>query len=208
MKTKSIVTTAAAIASAFAQLRANSTRTRLLRRRRPAHPAAPESPHDKRPKVPVTFLGVETSEVPRVLSEQLGLARGFGLVVDYVVPDGPAAAAGVKESDILKMLNDQILTEPDQLSKLIRSFPEGTNVTLTILRKGAESKVPVRLGKARSAGAPRHEGFQANIGTLATQTSGWCGNMEDLKDMGNSQKGSSAMRWNGHAVKSSAPKMK
>jgi hypothetical protein len=117
----------------------------------PNPPTPPNPPKDRErdrgPKVPVTFLGVETSEVPRVVSEQLGLARGFGLVVDYVVPDGPAAAAGVQQSDILKMLNDQILMEPDQLAKLIRSYPEGTNVVLTVLRKGAESKITVKLAK-------------------------------------------------------------
>jgi hypothetical protein len=102
---------------------------------------------DRGPKVPVTFLGVETSSVPRVVSEQLGLQKGFGLVVDYVVPDGPAAAAGVQQNDIIKMFNDQILMDPDQLSKLVRSYPEGTNVTLTILRKNAETKLTVKLGK-------------------------------------------------------------
>jgi len=117
----------------------------------PLPPLPPNPPkdrdHDKGPKVPVTFLGVETSEVPRVVSEQLGLAKGFGLVVDYVVPDGPAAAAGVLQNDILKLLNDQILMQPDQLAKLVRSFPEGTNVTLTILRKGQETKLTVKLVK-------------------------------------------------------------
>ena len=108
------------------------------------------------PKVPVTFLGVETSEVPRVVSEQLGLPKGFGLVVDYVVPDGPAAAAGVQQSDIIKMLNDQILVEPGQLAKLVRSYAEGTSVTLTILRKGAETKVTVKLVKRE---VPSHENF-------------------------------------------------
>jgi hypothetical protein len=108
-------------------------------------PANDKERHEK--KVPVTYLGVETSDVPRVVSEQLGLPRGFGLVVDYVVPDGPAAAAGVQQNDILRMLNDQILTEPDQLSKLIRSFSEGTTVTLTVLRKGKEEKIGVKLGK-------------------------------------------------------------
>jgi hypothetical protein len=123
----------------------------------PSQPVAPIPPvppykdkdkdKDRGPKVPVTFLGVETSSVPRVVSEQLGLAKGFGLVVDYVVPDGPAAAAGVQQNDIIKMFNDQILMEPDQLAKLVRSYPEGTNVTLTILRKNAETKVTVKLGK-------------------------------------------------------------
>src|SRR5262245_21901986 len=115
-------------------------------------PTAPPNPTTDRdnyrcPKVPFTCLVVETSEVPRVLSEQLGLAKGFGLVVDYVVPDGPAAAAGVQQNDILKLFNDQILVHPDQLAKLVRSFPDGTNVTITVLRKGQETRLTVKLGK-------------------------------------------------------------
>src|SRR5437899_9550219 len=125
----------------------------------PVGPGGDRDRHEK--KVPVTYLGVETSDVPRVVSEQLGLPKGFGLVVDYVVPDGPAAAAGVQQNDILKMLNDQILTEPDQLSKLVRSFSEGTTVTLTVLRKGKEEKIGVKLTKKevperREFGPGRH----------------------------------------------------
>jgi hypothetical protein len=99
------------------------------------------------PKEPVTFLGVETSEVPRVLSEQMALPRGFGVVVDYVVPNGPAAGAGLQQSDIIRMLNDQQIVNPSQLGKLVRSFPEGTSVDLTLLRKGKEMKLSVKLGK-------------------------------------------------------------
>ena len=115
----------------------------------PAPPSVPARPghHERAPKVPVTFLGVETSQVPSVVSEQLGLAKGFGLVVDYVVPDSPAAAAGVQQNDILKMLNDQILIEPSQLRKLLQTFSEGTDVALTILRKGQEQKITVKLTK-------------------------------------------------------------
>lgn len=116
----------------------------------PLPPGHPESHHpgrDREPKVPVTWLGVETSGVPRVVSEQLGLSKGFGLVVEYVVPEGPAASGGVQQNDILKMLNDQILVEPDQLAKLVRSYADGTSVTLTVLRKGAEQKLTVKLVK-------------------------------------------------------------
>lgn len=103
--------------------------------------------HEKAPKVPVTYLGVETSQVPTVVSEQLGLAKGLGLVVDYVEPNSPAAVAGVQQNDILKMLNDQILIEPSQLRKLLQTLPEGTDVTLTILRKGQEQKLTAKLAK-------------------------------------------------------------
>jgi len=114
---------------------------------RPPHPPGMPGHNEKRPKVPVTYLGVDTSQVPTVVSEQLGLAKGFGLVVDYVEPNSPAANAGVQQNDILRMLNDQILIEPSQLRKLLQTFSEGTEVTLTVLRKGQEQKLTVKLAK-------------------------------------------------------------
>jgi hypothetical protein len=116
----------------------------------PPHPPGPPGVpghHEKGPKVPMMFLGVETSQVPDVVSEQLGLAKGLGLVVEYVEPNSPAASAGIQQNDILKMLNDQILIEPSQLRKLLQTFPEGTEVTLTILRKGKEQKITAKLAK-------------------------------------------------------------
>ncbi len=123
----------------------------------------------------MTFLGVETSGVPSVLCDQLGLPKGFGLVVDYVVPDGPAAAAGVQQNDIIKMLNDQILTDPDQLAKLVRSYTEGTTVTLTLLRKGQEQKVTVKLAKKE---VPRRH---ADLGHMPGN---WHFDFDDLGDLG------------------------
>ena len=113
----------------------------------PPHPPRPPGHHEKGPKVPVTYLGVETSQVPDVVSEQLGLAKGLGLVVEYVEPNSPAASAGIQQNDIIKMLNDQILIEPSQLRKLLQTFSEGTEVTLTILRKGKEQKLTIKLAK-------------------------------------------------------------
>src|SRR5437899_755638 len=141
----------------------------------PPNPVSPPERREKMPKVPVTFLGVETSSVPPVVCDQLALAKGFGLVVDYVVPDSPAAAAGIQQNDILKMLNDQILTEPDQLAKLVRSFAEGTNVTLTILRKGQEQKISVKLSKKE---VPEHDSW------LPRHRHGGNWNSNDLGDLG------------------------
>src|SRR6266513_1865692 len=147
MKTKSITTIAAIILPmvGFAQTPPAPPP--------PPGPLGPHGPpgvpghHEKAPKVPMTFLGVETSQVPDVVSEQLELAKGLGLVVEYVVPNSPAASAGIQQNDILKMLNDQILIEPSQLRKLLQTFSDGTDVTLTILRKGQEQKITVKLAK-------------------------------------------------------------
>src|SRR5436189_5009715 len=145
MKLKSIATVATLGASPISAF----TQTPPTQRQPPAPPQAPGMPgsHEKAPKVPMTFLGVETSQVPDVVSEQLGLAKGLGLVVEYVVPNSPAASAGIQQNDILKMLNDQILIEPSQLRKLLQTFSDGTDVTLTILRKGQEQKITVKLAK-------------------------------------------------------------
>ena len=133
-----------------ADLRICSNTTRAARAASSAPSTGPPGVpghHEKGPKVPMTYLGVETSQVPDVVSEQLGLAKGLGLVVEYVEPNSPAASAGVQQNDILKMLNDQILIEPSQLRKLLQTFSEGTEVTLTILRKGQEQKITVKLAK-------------------------------------------------------------
>ncbi|MBA3544553.1 MAG: PDZ domain-containing protein [Chthoniobacterales bacterium] len=133
----------------------------------PVAPAPPPPPprgllhdHDRGPKEPVTFLGVETSEVPRVLSEQMNLPRGFGVVVDYVVPESPAAAAGLQQSDIIRMLNDQIILEPGQLGKLVKSFDDGATVNLTLLRKGKEVKVTAKLKKKEVSAERGPFGFE------------------------------------------------
>src|SRR5438552_4221616 len=160
----------------------------------PPNPGSPPERHEKMPKVPVPFLGVETSSVPPVVCDQLAMAKGFGLVVDYVVPDSPAAAAGVQQNDILKMLNDQILMEPDQLSKLVRSYSEGTNITLTVLRKGQEQKISVKLTRKglpqRRSFGPRGRDFglgDQDFGDLGETLRDQLG---DLKDqLGNAKQG-------------------
>jgi serine protease Do len=149
MKMKSVFTVNIAIAllsiAAFAQT--PPAPPQAPQPPRPPHPPGMPGHDEKRPRVPVTYLGVDTSQVPTVVSDQLGLAKGFGLVVDYVEPNSPAATAGVQQNDILKMLNDQILIEPSQLRKLLQTFPEGTEVTLTVLRKGQEQKLTAKLAK-------------------------------------------------------------
>ncbi len=130
----------------------------------PAPPAPPAPPHrhsdSDEPKGPVTFLGVETSEVPRVLSEQMDLPRGFGVVVDYIVPKSAAEAGGLQQSDVIRMLNDQQIVNPSQLGKLVRSFPEGSSVDFTIMRKGKEMKLNIKLGKKEGSAGRSRYGFK------------------------------------------------
>ena len=96
---------------------------------------------------PTPYLGLVTSQAPSALAAQIGLGEGFGLVVDDVLPDSPAKTAGVQQHDVIKLLNDQRLTDPNQLATLVRSYGKDTEISLTFLRKGQEQKVSVKIGE-------------------------------------------------------------
>lgn len=96
---------------------------------------------------PTPYLGVITSIAPGALAAQLGLNEGFGLVVEEVLPESPAATAGVQRYDVLKQLNEQQLVDPQQLGTLVRGLSKDTEVTLTIIRKGQEQKLTVKIGE-------------------------------------------------------------
>ena len=55
----------------------------------------------------VTFLGVSSSTLPEIMSEQLNLPKGIYLSIDQVSPDSPADRAGVKLYDIFLQMDDQ-----------------------------------------------------------------------------------------------------
>jgi S1-C subfamily serine protease len=93
-----------------------------------------------------TWLGVLTEEPSNDVRAQLPAANGIGLLIREVVADSPAAQAGLKKNDVLVQLDDQILTNPDQLRKLIGNKKEGDAVHLTYLRKGEKAVQEVKLG--------------------------------------------------------------
>jgi hypothetical protein len=64
-----------------------------------------------------------------------------------VLPNSPAAAGGLQKNDVLKQFNDQQLVDPSQLATLVHAAGKDADVTLTIVRKGQEQKVAVKLGE-------------------------------------------------------------
>lgn len=99
--------------------------------------------HDLK-SAPVTFIGVLTRPVDATLTAQLSIERGAGLVVSEVVPDSPAAGA-LAPNDILLKLDDQLLFDTNQLSRLVKSYKADDEVTLTYLRAGKSAKAKVKL---------------------------------------------------------------
>ena len=93
----------------------------------------------------VTFLGVSTSTLPALISDQLNLPRGLYLSVDQVSTGSPAEKAGIICNDILLNFDDQILVNSTQLKAVVKMKNSGDSVLLNILRRGQKTSVQVVL---------------------------------------------------------------
>lgn len=65
-----------------------------------------------------------------------------------IVPDSPAAKAGLKEKDIITEINGEKIDEKRSLISLISKHPVGTEVSLKIIRDGQEQTLKTTLEAA------------------------------------------------------------
>jgi hypothetical protein len=108
-----------------------------------------------------TWLGVATGRPSDEVRAQLPIPDGTGLVLNEVMADSPAAKAGLQLNDVLTRLDEQILTNPDQLRALIGMKKDGDPVRIVYLRKGQEASVEIKL-----ASHPEEEALALSPATL------------------------------------------
>ena len=89
------------------------------------------------------WLGVATEALPKVLSAQLGLDGG--IAVTTVVPDSPAAKAGIMEHDVLVKMDGVVLDSPQTFRELVRGQTSGDKVKIELVRKGERVEVEAEL---------------------------------------------------------------
>jgi S1-C subfamily serine protease len=63
-----------------------------------------------------------------------------------VVPNGPAAAGGLKEGDIITRIGDQAIDTLHPLDALLSQYSPGDTVSLKVLRAGKEISILITLG--------------------------------------------------------------
>ena len=117
----------------------------------------PPSARENLPESPETpFLGIVTSDVPEMLAEHLDLKADEGIIVRSLMPDGPAAKAGIAVHDVITRMDDQLIHSPADISKCVGAHKPGDKVSLEIIHKAKSSKIDVMLG-SRPAGVAANE---------------------------------------------------
>ena len=94
-----------------------------------------------------SWLGVGVSEVSSEKAKTLKLPEERGAVLGGVVPDSPAAKAGLKENDVVLEVNGQRVEGAEQFRRMIREIPSGRTASLTVWRDGRSQNIKVTLGK-------------------------------------------------------------
>jgi membrane-associated protease RseP (regulator of RpoE activity) len=95
-----------------------------------------------------SWLGVGISEVTADKVKELKLPAERGVVLGKIVPESPAAKAGLKESDVVTEINGQRVEGTEQFRRMIREIPTGRAAQFTVWRDGHSQTITVTLGKS------------------------------------------------------------
>jgi serine protease DegS len=98
------------------------------------------------------WLGIEIQTLTPELAESFGIPGGSGLVIAGVLPNGPAARAGLQPGDIITRINDQPVADARSALNLIAQSVPGTTIQLKGLRNGKTLEVKATVSKRPQPG--------------------------------------------------------
>src|SRR2546427_9713410 len=95
-----------------------------------------------------SWLGVETHEVTSDKAKELKLSAERGVLLGKILPDSPAAKAGLKENDVVTEINGQRVEGAAQFRRMVHEIPAGRSIQLTVWRDGRSQTLSATLGKS------------------------------------------------------------
>lgn len=109
------------------------------------------APAKPAPQAAVAFLGVVSAEVPAMLAAHLDLKSGEGIVVQALMPDGPAASAGLAVHDVITHMAGNPVGSSVDLTQKVAACKPGEKLHLSLIHQGKPVEIDVTLG-TRPAG--------------------------------------------------------
>jgi serine protease Do len=107
------------------------------------------------------WLGVAIQNVTPSIARSLGLNpnQPEGALVASVVPDSPAAKAGLKSGDVITKAGDHIIKSVNDLPRVVAETPPDHQLALTVYRNGQSKTIVADIGKmpkqmAQAGGQP------------------------------------------------------
>ena len=109
-------------------------------------------------KVRRGHLGVTIQPVTSEMAENLELKDMRGVIINHVESGSPADRAGLKQGDVITVINGKQIDDANSLRNIIASAGPGAEVTIIVLREGREQQVRATLGELPNQTSSRPNG--------------------------------------------------
>ena len=92
------------------------------------------------------WLGVVIQGITPELAESFDLKSEEGALVSKVLPDGPAAAAGIERGDVIVSFDGKKIAEWRDLPRVVAETPVDKSVDVLVIRDGDPQTLSVEIG--------------------------------------------------------------
>jgi S1-C subfamily serine protease len=92
------------------------------------------------------YLGISYAALNPAIAAQMNLSVKDGAVIGQVVPNSPAAKAGLQPNDVITEVDGKPLVGESALAQATNAHKPGDKITLTVLRNNKQIHVDVTLG--------------------------------------------------------------
>ena len=101
------------------------------------------------------WVGVGVQEITPEIASYFNLPDKSGALISKIMPNSPAAAAGLKEGDIIRSFKGKKIVKTDDLLKLVRKTKVGEIVRIGIIRDRVNNLIEVKIANKPSPGSSR-----------------------------------------------------
>ena len=98
------------------------------------------------------WVGVYFNEISPEVARYFRLRDTNGVIIVEVIPDSPAAKAGLQTYDIIRKVGDKTITKAEDFSQAVQELQPGETVMFVVMRQNSTTLIPVEIGN-------RPEGF-------------------------------------------------
>ena len=94
------------------------------------------------------YLGVQLQDLDRTLAEAYQLDKPEGALISQVMPNSPAAKAGLQVGDVIYKYNGQVIARTAELINLIGRAKANDTANIEVLRDQSRRSIKVKLSAA------------------------------------------------------------